>query len=140
MLELLVTALVSAAFAGWFGYRFGYMRGKNWLPTGMRQVGAVEITGDTHRIRYYSKAPEPAPPSMPPEVEGGALVAELAHEYAPESYDLFQVRIRKGDVVKVIRSGSADLMKAFWRSHQPAGPGRVVELYDVKLGIVRGSR
>lgn len=84
--------------------------------------------------------------STPTAVGDFALAAPLATEQPAEpdfAYDIeapFQVRVRYGEQVKVVQAGDAFSMKQVWRSYQPRRLHGKVELYDVKLDLVRGTR
>lgn len=71
----------------------------------------------------------------PPEA---AIVAD--EEPEAEGGGLFQVRLKRGDKIKVVaRFDDASSAKAAWRTWFVSPPADI-QLFDVSLGIVRGAR
>lgn len=52
----------------------------------------------------------------------------------------FQVRLRDALGVKILHNGSEETAKKFWKNYVPTRINVTVELYDVTLDTVRGTR
>lgn len=113
-----------------------------------RQIQRGELVAITPE-RLVSRAVAVPPPVLtippvPAPVE--PITMTTAAEAAPDAWPAiipgapFQVRAaRPGQEPRIIASGYEEAMKAYWRQRASV-PGGSLELYDVKLNLVRGSK